>query len=480
VAGAKVNLGRAMQPEPRRTGEHYSATRELPSGSLGFVPTTFATAYRYTGLGYTTVFDAAVAPLLARLAHRDLDELPNLDNGCFLLVGNDRRLLELLAAGDRAAARDYYAWLLTVARGYAPKLVNPGGVESWKQGRAGDAVDLDEPLPDLPLTARQILEQTARLGAELNLPHPLHVHCNNLGLPGNWRTTLATMQTLAGLRAHLTHIQFHSYAGGPGDNASFGSAVEPLVEWFNAHPELSVDIGQVLFGPTISMTGDSAAAQYLSRITGGIRVNHDLECVGGCGVFPIEYQARKLAHAWQFAIGLEWFLKAVDPWRLALTTDHPNGAVFWRYPYLIRLLMNAAFRNEQLQQFPRAVRDKCGLTGLSREYTLDEICIITRAAPARLLGLTDRGHLGPGARADVTIYLPQDDKEAMFALPVYTVQAGRIVLERGEVRLAQPGERLRVMPGFDRAAIRELNGWFGKKMSLPVQDFAFAEEEGGA
>ena len=39
---------------------------------------------------------------------------------------------------------------------------------------------------------------------------------------------------------------------------------------------------------------------------------------------------------------------------------------------------------------------------------------MTRAAPARLLGLADRGHLAPGARADIAVYRPQPDRAAMF------------------------------------------------------------------
>ena len=39
--------------------------------------------------------------------------------------------------------------------------------------------------------------------------------------------------------------------------------------------------------------------------------------------------------------GLELLLLIDDPWRIFLTTDHPNGAGFWRYPEIIQLLMNA-------------------------------------------------------------------------------------------------------------------------------------------
>ncbi|MGC4002572.1 MAG: formylmethanofuran dehydrogenase subunit A [Pirellulales bacterium] len=397
IAGSKVNIGRGLSPEARRTGEFVSGPRTLGGAdarwSLGNVPTTVATGLRYSGLGYTTAFDAAVAPLLSPLAHRDLAETPNLDTGCFLVIGNDRRYLELLAAGDRTAAREYLAWILNAARGYAFKLVNPGNVEAWKRGRPHGFTDLDAPLPGIKTSPRAILRETAALIDELALPHPAHVHCNDLGLPGNWRTTLETIRARR-RDAHLCHIQYHSYLGGDGDETTFGSATEKLLAAIEERPNLSFDVGQALLGPATIMTGDSPAAQFLAKLTGGRRVNHDLECAGGCGVMPIEYKNTSVVHAWQFVIGLEWFLLARDPWRLALTTDHPNGAVFWRYPFLIRLLMDAAYRRETLAKLPRVVRERTAIRGVEREYTLREICILTRAAPAKLLGLTDRGHLG--------------------------------------------------------------------------------------
>ena len=163
------------------------------------------------------------------------------------------------------------------------------------------------------ITPRQIIAAVAQAAGELRLPHPLHLHCNNLGLPGNGATTLETMQALDGHRAHLAHIQFHSYGGDPNDAATFCSQVEPLVEYFNEHENLTVDVGQVLFGHTTSMTGDSAVGHYLSRIYGGPWYNHDIECEAGCGIVPIEYKEKSLVHAWQWAIGLEWFLLPAIP-----------------------------------------------------------------------------------------------------------------------------------------------------------------------
>ena len=118
----------------------------------------------------------------------------------------------------------------------------------------------------------------------------------------------------------------------------------------------------------------------------------------------------------QWAVGLELLLLSADPWRLVLSTDHPNGGTFLSYPRLIRLLMDRAYRDEQIARLkPEAVRGTALADGLTREYSLYEIAIVTRAAPARLLGLGTKGHLGPGADADVAIYAPDADVETMFS-----------------------------------------------------------------
>ena len=102
----------------------------------------------------------------------------------------------------------------------------------------------------------------------------------------------------------------------------------------------------------------------------------------GCGVVPIEYKNTSLIHAWQWAIGLEWYLLVEDPWRIVMTTDHPNGGSFLAYPQIIRLLMDRTYRQDILKTVPAVVRDQSLLKDLDREYSLSEIAIITRAGPA--------------------------------------------------------------------------------------------------
>ncbi|TJV87994.1 MAG: formylmethanofuran dehydrogenase subunit A, partial [Mesorhizobium sp.] len=59
------------------------------------------------------------------------------------------------------------------------------------------------------------------------------------------------------------------------------------------------------------------------------------------------------------------------------------------------------------------------LTAIDREYTFEEIAIMTRAAPARLLGLTDRGHLGAGAIADIAVYRRDQNIAKMLGQAAY-------------------------------------------------------------
>jgi formylmethanofuran dehydrogenase subunit A len=474
IAGPKVNLARKMRPEDKRKAPPVRRTPLTRSGTTGSVPSTFATGYLYAGLGYTTAFDAAIPPLSARHAHEEFHDTPVIDKGFFLLFGNNHYVLKQIAAGEPGRLRAFVAWLLGAAKAYAVKLVNPGGVEVWKEG-SDNIHDLDARVDFFGVTPRQIITSLAQAAMDLGLPHPVHVHCNNLGLPGNWRTTLGTMQALEGRRAHLTHIQFHSYGGDAGDQGKFSSKVPQLAEYVNAHPNLTVDVGQVLFGETTSMTGDGPLGYYLHKVTGRKWANADTEMEAGCGIVPITYKEKSFVHALQWAIGLEWYLLAQDPWRIAMSTDHPNGGSFLAYPEIVQLLMDRTYRQEVLKRVHPRVLQRSVLKDLDREYSLYEIAVITRASPARILGLPHKGHLGVGADADVTIYTPSADRRAMFELPRYVLKGGRVVVERGEVREELFGRTLHVVPGYDEGALPDIKKWFESYYTIQFANYPVDE-----
>lgn len=475
IAGPKVNVARKLRPEEKRKSPVLHRTPLTHSGTLGSVPSTFATGYKYAGLGYTTAFDAAIPPLGARHAHEEFEDTPCIDKGFYVLMGNNHYVMRSIQEKEPQKLKAFVGWLLSAAKGFAPKLVNPGGVEVWKSHQAGNVSGLDSVVDHFHVTPRQIISGVAQAAAELRLPHPVHIHCNNLGMPGNWTTTLETMQALEGRRGHITHAQFHSYGGGDGDENTFNSKVAPLADYVNAHDNVTIDVGQVLFGETTSMTGDGPLGYFLSKVYGGKWFSSDTEMEAGCGITPIKYQNKKLVHALQWAIGLEWYLLVDDPWRVVMSTDHPNGGSFLAYPQIVRLLMDRTYRADVLATCHPLVRERSQLADLKREYTLNEIAIITRAGPARILGLKDKGHLGPGADADITIYTPHENRETMFELPRMVLKGGRIIIENGEMRDPLMGSTLHVAPDYDRDVEADIQAWFEKYYSIRWRNYPVSD-----
>ena len=475
IAGPKVNMARKMRPEEKRVAEPVPRTSRTHSGTMGSVPSTFATGYKYAGLGYTTAFDAAIPPLSARHAHEEFGDTPCLDKGFYVLMGNNHYVMQAIQQNEPERLKAFVGWLLGAAKGYAAKLVNPGGVEVWKQHQAGNVNRIDQVVDHFNVTPRQIIREMARTVDELHLPHAVHIHANNLGLPGNWETTLETMKSLEGHRGHITHIQFHSYGGGEGDETTFESKVAPLAEYVNAHDNITVDVGQVLFGETTSMTGDGPLGYFLHNIYGTKWFSADTEMESGCGIAPIKYRNKSLVHALQWAIGLEWYLMVKDPWKVVMSTDHPNGGSFLAYPQIIRLLMDRNYREEIIKTVHPAVRQRSQLADLDREYTMNEIAIITRAGPARILGLPNKGHLAPGADADVTIYTTHENQQTMFELPRYVIKSGRILVEQGDIREDFQGKTLHVAPEYATEIETDISNWFEQYYSIRFRNYPVSD-----
>ena len=476
IAGPKVNLARKVQPEDHRHDVHLR-TRVTRSGTGGTVPSTFTTGYRYAALGYTAAMEAAVTPLGARHTLEEFHDTPVIDKGFFVLMGNNVLMYRLLQEGRHEEFRQTLAWWMSATKAYAPKLVNPGGDEFWKGQRNSNVTGLDQQIAGFDLTPRKVIAAFIEAGNELGLPHPVHIHCNNLGHTGNYQTTLDTMRIAEGRRAHITHIQFHSYgsvAGKSGDNPT--SKAHEISEYVNTHPNISADVGAVMFGRSTSMTADAPLAYMLRRFGGGKWVNADTEHESGCGIVPFTYQDRNYTNALQWAIGLELFLLSDDPWRMVFSTDHPNGGSFMSYPRLIRLLMDSEFRKEQMAKVNQQALEHSGLRDCaSREYSLSEIAIITRAGPARLLGLTGKGHLGVGADADVTIYEEGADKEKMFSTPRCVIKDGEPVIEDHEFRAEHEGRVFHVAPDYDPGIEQVIEPFFEDYYTIRFANYAVAD-----
>lgn len=466
IAGPKVNAGRKFRPEDHR-GNERARKATLRSGSGRTVPTTHLTGYQYAEMGYTTVMEAATAPLVARHTHEELEDVPIIDKGAFITMGNNHFLMKCIRDGQPEKARDYAAWVLGAAKGYAIKIVNPGGVENWKW--RSNVGELDDEVIGFGVTPRQIVRTLAWIGEELGLPHAPHIHGINLGRSSSARTTIETMATLEGRRAHFCHLQFLSYGKGKGSVHRSEAAV--VAEAVNSHPNVTVDVGQLVFGPATTMTSDGPLQYALHQATGNKWVNDDVESETGGGIVPVIYKRTNPINAVMWLTGMELFLLIEDPWRVFLTTDHPNAGCFTAYPQIIKLLMDRDYRQQVFESIHVHARKDALLPELERTYSLYEIAIITRSGPARALGLENKGHLGVGADADIAVYEDMDDKEQMFARPRYVFKGGELVARDGAVIEDRPGRTFYVAPSYDPGIEKDIRKHFEEAYTVSFDNY---------
>jgi formylmethanofuran dehydrogenase subunit A len=466
IGGGKTNLSRLLLPEDHRgSGAENGEQPEQPVNgrylrlpSCGTcAPGTLATGYRYAEMGYTAAFEPAMMPSNARHTHLEMGDTPIIDHGAYVMLGNDELFLQLLAERDSfERLRDYVGWTMHASKALGVKVVNPGGISAFKFNQR--SLNVDEQHVHYGITPRDVLRTLSRALTELGVPHPLHVHASNLGVPGNIDSTIATMDAADGLPIHLTHIQFHSYGvEGP---RKFSSGARAIADAVNTRPNVSIDVGQIIFGQTVTASGDTMMQfKNAPLATPKKWIAGDIECDAGCGIVPFRYREQSYVNALQWIIGLEIFLLIDDPWRVSMTTDHPNGGPFTSYPHLIRLLMDKGFRDEQLAKLNPEAQVASALPELTREFSLYDIAIITRAGPARLLGLKDRGHLGVGAAADIAVYRDDADKERMFTSPAYVFKDGQLVARDGVLLATPTGGIHYVSPDFDRGIEKTLRAY---------------------
>ncbi len=451
IAGGNVNNARVLMPE-LQLAANLRASQLLRNGRHVGGWTATGTGVRYARMGYTTVVEPAVLPCNAIAAHLEMSDIPILDTAGLAILGNDDYLLGLLRANaSQEVINDHVAWTLDSTRCLGLKVINAGGVAAFKHNV--NTFDFDDEVPEYGVSSRRIVQALQRAVVELGVRHPLHVHCNNLGVAGQGINTLIeTMEAADGLPMHLAHVQFYAYDRE--GKHEFSSAAWRMINAWKKHPNITMDVGQVLFGQTVTISSD-LLAQFNNRDVAKPpkAVFSMLECEGGGGVVPYEYRKLNFVNTLQWAIGLELFLLADDPARIFFTTDHPNGAPFTRYPELFHLLMSADYRAEVMAGLNQEALAITLLPHLKHEYTLYEIAVMTRSAAAQLMGLHDRGSLAPGCVADVAVYKPQPDIAAMFANAHMVFKSGQQVVRNAEVIATPRGCALHTLPAYDRVQV---------------------------
>ncbi len=461
IAGPKLCVGRLYRPEDERRG--VVPKTDITRAETGFsIPSCSATGYRYSRMGYGTVTEAAVPPLEAKHTHEEIMSIPNIDVSPLLLFGNNWFVMQYVKEGNLEDLAAFVSAWLKIAKCYGMKVVNPCGSEAWGWGM--NVHGIDDPAPHWGVTGREVVRALTQVNEMLGLPHSMHVHPNDLGHPGNYPTTIGTLDAVKDIKKnpsvsrdqtiHCTHLQFHSYGGTSWRDAKSGA--EPVADYINKNKHVTCDIGQITFDETTTMTADAPMEYDLYKISGLKWANKDIELETAAGLIPIIYSPKAPVSTLQWAIGLELFLMINDPWQVVLTTDSPNAGPFIRYPRIISWLMSSDRRTEMIEngEVHKWASKRTSLPTLDRVYDWNDIATITRSAPAKILGLEERGHLGVGANADVAVYDLEPENfdatkaanaavvEDVLGRALYTLKDGEVVVKDGKIAKVVPSRHL--------------------------------------
>ncbi len=473
IAGGNVNNARVLMPEVHKkfTESQLNNRDHLPGKGTRW--STNGTGYRYAEMGFTTVVEPAVLPINSFSVHLELENIPLIDKAGLAVMGNDTFLLDCLnKKKDQDYINNYIAWTLINSKCLGIKVINAGGSESFKRGSR--EFSLDDTVPSYGVTSRKILNTISKANEQLKIPHPLHVHCNNLGLPGNVKTALDTIDAAEGRKIHLAHVQFYGYDDE--GKKGFSSGAVKLTESINKNKNITVDVGQVMFKPTVTISSD-ILRQFEARKHAFPKKYIISEAEdGGGGIVPYEYKMKNFVNSLQWIIGLELFLLIDDPWRVYLTTDHPNGAPFTSYPKLFRLLMDYNYRMEELTKINKLALDFSFLKQIKRTYNLYEIAIMTRSAPAKLLGLKGYGSLKAGSKADITVYDSNLPIDKMFSSAKFVFKDGENIVKDGRVIKYKESRTHCLKFDYDVSIKKDIQKWFNKNYAFDIDNLSVDTE----
>ena len=106
-----------------------------------------------------------------------------------------------------------------------------------------------------------------------------------------------------------------------------------------------------------------------------------------------------------------------------------------------------------------------------------EIAVLTRAGPAKSLGLKDLGHVGPGAKADITVYKDDANRERMFTTPELVFKNGELIVRDGKVIKIVNGATHVARPEYDRSIEKPLKEYFDRYHTVRMENFRLGDDE---
>jgi len=404
----------------------------------------------YISNGYTFILEANVFPSLSKQTIFDLKQLPVLDKAMLLNVSNLWPIELEYQKGKMDEMSTFLSDLLTKTKGFGLKVYNPFECETWNFHTLRDS--LSELGRLYNFSALDVYENLAKCNSYLSLPHSLHGHIegyeHEMG-KDNLKIVLERIKNANIDNPHIFHLAHASAYNNDGVNTE-------LIKFLNENQGFDIDLGIIGFDPVNPLiTSDKRLAESIIKARESepfhkmIRSAIEFEGDSFVAIRSLSKNDEKACIQWANSIDLALNIK--NKHQVSLSFNFPNYSHVNNLAEIATYLVSDIARKEFMNGINTEFLSKTSLKDNLDVLTFNEFVIITRASPAKSLGLESiKGNLGVGADGDLNILnidineldLKKDYIKFKNALSniEYVIKSGEIVKKNNDIKLNTQGK----------------------------------------
>ncbi len=367
----------------------------------------------YISMGYTFILEANVFPSLAKQTVFNFKQLPVLDKAMLLNISNLWPLELEFQKGKIKELSIFLSDLLTKTYGFGVKVYNPFENVAWNFKELRD--DISKPGRLYNFSSLDVYENIVKCVETLGLPHSTHAHIEGYENEIGNRNLITLLEKIASLnlkspqeskldtkRTQIFHIAHANAYNNDGKN-------ENLINLLNENQDFDVDVAFVGFNPINPLiTSDRRLISTL--LTESILENpyklisSAVEFEGDSFVSLRCFDKNNFNHCVLWGNALDLALKINNKFQISLSLNFPNYANITDIPEIATWLFSKQAREDFMKGLNSEFLRNHPLCSNEKSLSFSEFVTITRASPAKSLGLRDiKGNLGVGADADINI-----------------------------------------------------------------------------
>jgi formylmethanofuran dehydrogenase subunit A len=411
-------------------------------------------AEAYVSNGYTFLLEANVYPTLSRQTIFNFKNLPVVDKGMLLNVSNLWALEDEFQRAKIQELSFFLSDLLKTCKGFGIKVYNPFEAEMWNFNSVRENIEQGGKLYNF--SALDVYRALTEASEVLRLPHSIHAHIEGYEYEtgkNNLKTILEKINFTEiksegdgnHMRNQVFHLAHANTYNIDGDNSD-------LINQLNKNTNLDLDFAMIGFdqiNPLISSDRRLINNYIQQKNTKLIR--SAIESEGDSFVGFRKFDKTDIKHCFFWANAIDLALNVENKWQIQLSFNFPNYSHVYDLPQIATWLLSSDARRTFMEDMNPEFLKQTFLNGNDKVLDFNEFIIITRASPAKSLGLGKiKGSFTPGADGDLNILdidINQIDPSKDFKLIEkalhnieYVLKGGQIVKKQDNINLEHSGK----------------------------------------